>query len=570
MRRPKLTLPSPLLLVLATAQAMLLLVTAWRTGPGWDEWGHLPSGLYTLQFCDHHPYQVNPPLIRVIAAVPVAAMGGAIEHQVLSTAPGFRSEGLLGMAYIHQQGEDVFYWMSVARTAVIPVAIFGTFLLERVVRRFAGRQAGLFAASLWAFSPTVLAFGGTITPDVAATVFGFWAAWCFWCWYRIGGTRDAVWLGISVAAALLSKTTWILLPLIFLALFCFLRYTVRSRAPVGRHCLQIGGAATLAWILIHAAYDFQGMLRPLGSFAFISETLSGNGNLSLGNTPVTGNRFQETVLGYLPAPLPANYIQGIDVQKRDFESKSMASYLMGTWSNRGWWYYYGVAWLLKEPLAFWLILMTGWVAVFRLRVPVPWGKRIGSTVMAIPGLVVFLFVSSQTGFNHHLRYVLPAFPAAMMIAALPMGRIPPALRRVMLVLVIWFAASSIAMVPRSYAFFSEVVGGWRYGHRYLNNSNLDWGQDLLAIRQWVRENPDKRPIYLIYSPAQLDFKRLGIDATAGGSVSQDGPEQDGWWIVSIDSMLAGSNSWFLGQPVTERISVSSTVYHVDGGEVVNQ
>jgi 4-amino-4-deoxy-L-arabinose transferase-like glycosyltransferase len=526
--------------------------------------------LFNLQYGDFHPYQVNPPLVRMLGAIPVAVFGGGIDFELLPKPPGFRSEGFLGMAYIHQQGHEVFRWVSIARTAVIPVAIFGTLLINRIGRHFGGQAVGLFGSALWVFSPTILAYGGTITPDTAATVFGLWAAWCFYGWFRLGRKRDAVWLGFSVAAAVLSKSTWIILPPLFLLVFIVLKTAFRSRTPFWLHWRQVALAAVIAWILIHAAYDFHGVMRPLGSFRFISQTFSGNDNSSISVVPKPGNRFVNTPLAWLPAPLPATYIEGIDVQKRDFELKEMRSYLLGNWGERGWWYYYGVAWLVKEPIAFWLILAIGWG--FALRRNQQWSssKRTGIAVMVCPGFLVFLFVSSQTGFNHHLRYVLPAFPAMFLIAALPVSRVNGLVRKILQALLVWFAISSVVMVPRSYAYFSEAVGGWRNGHCYLNASNLDWGQDLLAIRQWARENPGKRPIHLLYSPSQLDFPRLGLDAViAEGKVSESGPTVDGWWVVSIDRVLSEPNDWFCKQTPTERISVSTTVYHVEKGVVMS-
>jgi 4-amino-4-deoxy-L-arabinose transferase-like glycosyltransferase len=557
------------LFLLIVIQAILLIVTAWQTGPGWDEWGHLPAGLFNLQYGDFHPYRVNPPLVRLIGAMPVVLLGGGIDFELLPKAPGFRSEGYLGMAYVHQQGPDVFHWVSVARTAAIPIALFGTFLLNKVGKHFGGSTVGISAAALWVFSPTILAYGGTITPDTAATVFGFWATWCFYCWYRIGRSRDAIWLGTSVAAALLSKATWIILPPIFLVMFVTLQVVSSSPRTLRQQFVHAAIAAIVSWVLVHAAYDFRGVLRPLGSFAFISEALSGNNNSSIGTAPKPGNRFAGTPIAWIPAPLPASYVAGIDVQKRDFELTDMRSYLMGTWGERGWWYYYAMAWLVKEPLAFWLMLAVGWFLALQHRGRINRTKRVGSIVMMVPGLVVFLFVSSQTGFNHHLRYVLPAFPAMFLLAALPVSKLKFRGHIVILTLLAWLAISSVAMVPRTYAYFSEAVGGWRNGHKYLNASNLDWGQDLLSIRQWARDNPDKRPIHLLYSPSQLDFRRLGIDATiAEGKVSSEGPTEDGWWVVSIDRVLNEPNDWFLRQTPTERISVSTTVYHIVDGQVV--
>lgn len=564
--------PSLLVWLLVAVQTVLLLITAWRTGPGWDEWGHLPSGLYSLQYGDFHPYQVNPPLVRMLAAIPVVLLGGGIPPMALPQQPGDRSEVFVGLAYIQQQGPDLFYWCSVARTAVIPIAVFGTILIYRITTHFGGSRAGHFAAALWVFSPVVLAFSASITPDVASAVFGLWSAWCFWCWYRLGRTRDTLLLAVSVALAVLSKATWILLPPILLLMFLSLRVTCRSKKRQIDQWRQVGIAALVAWAIIHAAYDFRGTLKPLRSFSFVSQSLNGIDRESSPGPINVGNRFKGTWFGYLPAPLPANYIAGIDVQKRDFEAK-MPSYLFGQVRDHGWWYYYAAAWVVKEPLAFWLILLFGWgcylMRARKRRRPALACRRWGVFAVITPGVLLFLFVSSQTGFNHHLRYVLPAFPAAFLLAALPIRRLERWPRRVLGVLLLWFAASSVAMVPRSYAHFSELVGGWRNGHRYLNASNLDWGQDLPSIRRWAEQNPDKRPIHLLFSPSQLDFARLGIDATiAYHRIDDSGPLADGWWVTSIDQLLLPPQSWFLQQTPTERISVSTTVYQVEDGKVV--
>ena len=55
-------------------------------------------------------------------------------------------------------------------------------------------------------------------------------------------------------------------------------------------------------------------------------------------------------------PLPKNYVLGVDLQKRDFESYSQPSYLRGQFSPRGWWYYYLYALAVKVPLGTWLLV----------------------------------------------------------------------------------------------------------------------------------------------------------------------------------------------------------------------
>jgi len=60
-------------------------------------------------------------------------------------------------------------------------------------------------------------------------------------------------------------------------------------------------------------------------------------NPTLANVASTGggNRFKDLLPGSFPMPLPANYIQGIDTQRLDFE-RGLPSYLRGEWSEHGW------------------------------------------------------------------------------------------------------------------------------------------------------------------------------------------------------------------------------------------
>lgn len=558
-----------LVVALLCAQFIMLTLIAWRTGPGWDEWAHLPSGLYTLQYGDFHPYRVNPPLVRLLAAIPVALAGGGVDEIHISHAIGYRSEWTLMASYVHQQGVAAFKWMSVARMALIPIAMFGTWLIWRITSHFSGSAAGLIAATLWVFSPTVLTFGASIAPDISATVFGLWASWCFYGWICTGNNSTAIWLSVSLSAAMLSKSTWIVLPPIFLFLFWAHCLAGPRRFPARYYMRGLGLVAILSFVLIHAGYDFKGMLKPIGEFDFISQTLSGNDNDPENGTPVAGNRFRGTFVHWVPAPLPVEYLQGIDVQKRDFEMK-FRSYLNGEWANRGWWYYYAVAWLLKEPLPLWLLIMLGWSmllhngkAYTRSRT-----RRRGLWTVIAPGWVVFCFVSSQTGFNHHLRYVLPAFPVVFLVAACPFRHLEKPIQWASLGLLFWFAVSSVLMLPRSYAFFSIAVGGTKNGHRFLNSSNLDWGQDLPAISAWIEDNPSKRPVYLLHPVPQLDYRRLGLDARSGhGLICENGGLASGWWVISKEQCLQGPAEWFLTQAPTERISVSSNVYHVTDGRI---
>lgn len=174
-------------------------------------------------------------------------------------------------------------------------------------------------------------------------------------------------------------------------------------------------------------------------------------------------------------------------------------------------------------------------------------------------------VSLSTGFNHHLRYALPFLPCLYLLVASLVSAKSYFSKTAQRVLVLLYISSSLFAVPRSYAFFSESIGGSSNGWRYLAHSNLDWGQDLLTVKRWAELNSDRRPLYIVYSGLPLlDFKRLGIDATDGREwLSDAGPLKSGYWVVFTDTLLEDHCKWFRAQDPMLIFSSASSVYVVN-------
>ena len=49
----------------------------------------------------------------------------------------------------------------------------------------------------------------------------------------------------------------------------------------------------------------------------------------------------------------------------------------------------------------------------------------------------------------------------------------------------WYAVSVLHVHPRYLGYFNELAGGPSQGWRYLVDSNVDWGQDLKALKAWT-------------------------------------------------------------------------------------
>jgi hypothetical protein len=62
----------------------------------------------------------------------------------------------------------------------------------------------------------------------------------------------------------------------------------------------------------------------------------------------------------------------------------------------------------------------------------------------------------------------------------------------------WNVFETLVTWPGYLSYFNELAGGPAGGHRWLLDSNLDWGQGLLDLGRWIRAHPQPEPLALAY------------------------------------------------------------------------
>jgi hypothetical protein len=222
-------------------------------------------------------------------------------------------------------------------------------------------------------------------------------------------------------------------------------------------------------------------------------------------------------------------------------------------------------------------------------------------VLLAPGVCVLALVSSQTGFNHHFRYVLPALPFFFVwIGKLGRWFERPNQAGQLLVLGMlgWAVASSLWVYPHSLSYFNELAGGPAQGNRHLHNSNVDWGQDLVYLKEWLDRHSEVKRIGI--APYQwVNLRAMGLPSfvpnrwppRAKTSTStnariagdeQIGP-QPGWFVISMNHLVGEpgkshrgktsaeyhndpSCSYFTHFTPVDRIGYSMNIYHVSLAE----
>jgi hypothetical protein len=331
-----------LAVALLAMQVTLVAGIAVRTAPTVDEPAHLASGLYHWQTGRFDAYRVNPPLIRLWCTWPLVVCGAAPRLSPPIIEDGSRLEwqldDLLWNSWTYHQ---LRHHLWIARLMLLPLVMLGGIYCWRWATIVYGAAAGWAAWMLWIASPNIMAWSATICPDVAATSLGLAASFHFRLWLRAQRKCHAALTGVFAGLAILSKSTWSVLPVLLLTLMVVQTLGRSRRFMSGR---QAAGTLLVAGAVVHLGYGFVDPCRSLAAFRFHSRLLSGQ------TTDSTANRFAESWLGRLPIVLPSDFVLGIDRQRYEFEQRKW-SYLAGQWRRGGWLYYYAACALWKTPTA---------------------------------------------------------------------------------------------------------------------------------------------------------------------------------------------------------------------------
>lgn len=556
---------------LLIVHAVLLAWSGYQHSPTIDEPAHLAAGISHWQFGRMDLYSVNPPLVRMVAAIPVLFASPELRWGEFRPADEMRAEFKVGDDFADANGERIFWLTTIARWACIPFSLLGGWYCCRWAGELFGEPSGIMALVLWCFSPTILGNGSLITADVPAASVSVMSAYYFWHWLRERKWRQSYLLGCLLGLGLLTKSSLMLWGVVFPVVWvldCFL--TPRAgKTPNRRWTVELAQLATqwtIALSVLNLGYGFEGTLTPLGRYQFVSHALTGVEASDRGTVP--GNRFRDSWLGSVPVPLPKNFLIGIDWQKLDFET-GLRSYFRGEikTDGEGWWWFYLYAMLTKVPLG--TLLLVGLALCC--------GRTNGRNQLMLlaPMFAVLALVSSQQGLNF-FRYLLPAFPFLFVwISQLAITFSGPRLLlpASVVLLTCWSVFSSLIIYPHSLSYFNESIGS-AHAFRVMADSNLDWGQDLKLLQEWIEDNAGSGSVRLdYYGPVRPHL--AGIDVIP----DEDSTDTPVWEAFSVTKLAlqhglrgrqnqpAGTadNSlleYFFQRPPDVRIGYSIHVYRV--------
>jgi hypothetical protein len=383
------------------------------------------------------------------------------------------------MGYLFMQDNAAAYQALFVRARLLMIGF--TSLLGVLVfawaRQLYGWKAGVCALGLFAFAPDMLAHAHLVTLDMSGALGSTVTMYATWRLLERPSPRAAAVTGAALGVATLLKLSGVVLIASVLASI-LARAVWEGRGPRQRSAPQwvtlLGVIGLVSLAVLNAGYEFSGTFAPLSS-----ASLSPKGLLAA----------LASACPWLRLPLPRPLIIGIDKVMTTGKDLEPQYFLAGQLSSEGWWWYHLAAFALKTPiplLGLSLCTVYFWCA----------GKSRGRReyCLFLPILFIFvancLFNSLQIG----VRHILPVYPlffiagSPWIVAALERHRATWHGRVLALAVtagLLWYVAGSLWVAPRYLQYFNELAGGPEGGHRFLIDSNIDWGQDLIRLREYM-------------------------------------------------------------------------------------
>jgi len=512
-----------------------------------DEFAHFPAGIYNVFARDWAMNRESPPLVKCLPAISVFITRPTI---AISESPSQMNAWAYGYDFMFRNRDAYTFVFGAGRCAIVLLACLAGYLLFRFAREIFGYRAALFGLFLYVFNPNIIAHSRLTTIDVGAACMFLLSVYSFWKFVEDPTPRSTVLAGIAMGLVQLSKFTALILYPAYLLIL--------SIATIHRlRCIDSDPVRTGA----------SQCLRPTAYFALIVlisvAVINAGYLLSDTFTPLKEYRFQSTLLkdmaqccsGSLPIPLPKEYVSGFDEQLAVSEGgrSFYRGYLMGKHSNEGWWYYYLVAFLVKNQTALLIILLSS--VIFWL-MPGTYKPPLNAALCIwVPIIILFGYFSFFTNIPIGIRYMLPLFPL-LFIAAGNLIHLSWMRRRaarvVMILLMAAYLLPTLIVYPNYLSYFNLLAGGPGNGHKWLIDSNLDWGQDLPALREYMDAQGIEK-IHLGYF-GRVDPRIYGVEY----DLADENPES-GVTVISVNFIVG--RPYYLLDPETMQLKLIDADYY---------
>jgi len=456
-----------------------------------DEVAHIGAGLSYVQKLDLRFNEEHPPLVKLLAGLPLAMGGTRADY----SSPQWTASKSFFAAYLGQWafGDWVLgRWNNAQRTLIwarLPMLLL-TILLGWVLfvaaRRLGGDWGGLLCLAAFTTMPAFLVFGPLVLTDAAIALFAVLTLWSLGRLWSTPDSRNTCWFGLALAGALLSKFSS---GILIIAIFTFILTT--RRWPVADQ--PAAKAEARVWLKRRWRALRRGTLIAAGVVYLVYFVFSWNQAVDI---PGFGNHGPLlAIAGRLLMP-PWLFLRGLAMV---LLTAVRPSFLLGRVYPHGVWFYFPVLLVLKSlPGFLGLLLLTLALAL--------WHRRKSRSVGAIPAelvphwraiwvsLLVFTAICMIGTMDISIRHFsVPLVLLTLLIAPFPrlISQSTAGVARAAAVAAGIMAAACLITAVRVYPYYFQYASPFGMGrplYWLMSDSNVDWNQALPEVEQFAEQH----------------------------------------------------------------------------------
>ncbi|MDO8537205.1 MAG: glycosyltransferase family 39 protein [bacterium] len=540
-----------------------------------DELAHIPAGYGYVRDLDYRLNPEHPPLVKAISALPLLFLNPNFPTEDSAWTNDVNGQWAMGAKFLYESGNDADQIIHWARIGPILLTILLIYLIYVWSRELLGGWWALLPAFLFALSPTVLAHGHYVTTDIGAAFGVVLSAYYFIKFLHHPARKNLIYAGLAFGVAQIAKfSAALIVPYFTVLIFIFylaeaLRnceiqnawgrflHFLRTCVRAAKHLIIIFAIGYI--FVVYPVYFLFTINYPIAKQAADTEFILGSfaGGPTATGATCEGVRCLADLNIWMaknPVLKPfAEYMLGI-LMVLQRASGGNTNYFLGEVSASGSHWYFPITYLLKEPLpvliaVFLALLYTLAGIVKKIR---DQGLRARDYFLNYLGVSftefsMFVFIviywawSIRSPLNIGFRHLLPTMPFIYILTTGVAKRwvvkfefpktntifdlIKAGSRTIfiaflkylfLILLLFWFAAGTLFAAPYFLSYFNEVGGGVNSGYRYVTDSNYDWGQDLVRLKNFIIAHPE--------------IDKIAVDYFGGGSQKYYlGARGEGWW-----------------------------------------
>lgn len=522
-------------IVLLTASFLLMFFSSHEESATMDELAHIPSGYSYVRFLDYRLNPEHPPLLKAIAGFPLLFLNLNFPLENKSWTDDVNGQWDAGTEFIYKSGNDADKIVQWSRIGPMLLTLLFIILVYIWSKEIMGKAWALIPTAFTALSPTILAHGHLVTTDLAASFGAMFSIYFLVRGLMSPSAKNLSLAGIAFGIAQCLKFSAILLyPLFIFLIAIYALWKNGSEWRAGgffqkiwsflktfyRGVIQALIIFGIAFVVIYAVYFLFTLKYPIErQISDTSAILNDGKPISQAIIKMAGNPFTR--------PL-GQYFLGVDMVSTR-ASGGNTGYFMGEITNLGWKTYFPILYFTKETIPSLILTIIGLLTILIAFIKkLSWNpfkviKRLIKSMMDYVGvsfaefamasfIVLYWAYSLRSPLNIGIRHILPTIPMVYILSSIALKkffsqnitfsesilknfailvkRITTKTAKVVFIsgLLIWQGIECFASYPYFISYYNQFAGGTENGYKIATDSNYDWGQDLLRLKEFVEKN----------------------------------------------------------------------------------